>query len=99
MVSSMEDAFRRQIEGRYQLWETIIDDSGVHGETKEKMRRALSDFKQDTSKKWTSLDDAFYGTISSILTITNQDEDKNEGKALFENIRDDMWALFEEIKR
>jgi hypothetical protein len=48
---------------------------------------------------WMNIGDAVHGTISYILSITERDKNKKEAEALFENIRDDIWALFEETNK
>jgi len=94
----VEDKFKQQINERFNLWAAIIDDSGVEEQTKEEIKNKLLDFKDGAFKNWASLEDAFFGTISLILTITKRDNNRDEAAALFENIRDDIWAFFKEIK-
>lgn len=98
ILYSDEERFKQAIDERNKLWISIIDDSEVNNITKNKIKQLLLELKNDPHKKWGSLDNAVYGTISSMLTIVNQDDKKSEAKALFENIRDDIWALFKEIK-
>jgi len=47
---------------------------------------------------WADIDDAFYGTINAMFNAIYDESNKNEAKALFQNIRDDMWMLFREIR-
>ena len=91
------ELFNRQIDERFNLWTSIIDDSKVKPETKNEIKKLLSYFKENACTKWDSLDGAVYGTISGILTITEKEKNNEEANALFENIHDDMWSFYKEI--
>ncbi len=95
---SAEDKFKRLIQARFNLWVSLIYDADLKEEIKTEIKNRLLEFKDGAFKNWDNLEDAVYGTISSILTITESDNNKNEAKTLFTNIKDDIWALFKEIK-
>jgi len=97
---SVEDKFKQQIGKRFNLWTSIIEESGVSQETKNEIIKILSDFRDNAfdTNRWQDVGDAFYGVITLMLTATEHDDNKAEAKVLFHNIRDDVWALFKEIK-
>ena len=96
---STEQKFSKLINARFDLWVSIVDDSEVDEKTKKEIKEKLSCFREGALTKWSNIDDAFYYTISSILTIIERDKMREGARALFENIRDDIWALFKEIKK
>lgn len=93
-----EEKFTQKINDRINLWFSLINDSGVNQNTKEEIKKILSKFQEGALTKWASLGDAFYGTTSSMLTVIERDTNKKQAQSLFENIRDDIWALEKEIK-
>ncbi|OGY44405.1 MAG: hypothetical protein A3B89_02190 [Candidatus Buchananbacteria bacterium RIFCSPHIGHO2_02_FULL_40_13] len=96
---SIEDKFRQQIGERFDLWVSIIDEAKVSEGTKEKIKEILSTFRDKAlANWWADIDDAFYGTINAMFNAIYDESNKNEAKALFQNIRDDMWMLFREIR-
>ena len=95
---SVEEKFKKQIDERFDLWISIVVDSALSEQAKEKIKRNLSDFKDGAFKNWPSLADAFRGILFSILSITERDDNKNEASILFEDLRDDIWSLYKEIQ-
>lgn len=93
-----DQKFSKLINEKFDLWTSVIDDSDVSAETKTNLKRDLNHFQNDAHTSWQTLDDAFYFTISTILTTSKKDKNKDEARALFENLRDDIWSLFKEIK-
>ena len=96
---SVEDNFKQRIDEKLDLWISIVNDSMVENQTKERIREILLNFKNNGLKNSSNLDNAFYDTISSILTITKKEPNKSEAAALFENIRDDIWLFFDELRK
>ena len=93
-----EKAFADNIGDRVALWQSIIDESNVSAETKAAFTKSIEKFRDGAFTKWTSFDDAVYYTISVLLTRSKQDADNEEAKALFESLRDDLWAFWKETK-
>ncbi len=71
----------------------LINESQVSEETKVEMLRVLQEYLENWQKHYASLYDAVHWTISQLLGIYKKDADQLEAKALFENIRDDLWTL------
>jgi len=95
------EKFKAGITARFDLWSSIIDDSEVAHDMKDKIIKSLAKLKDDGLTRWSSLDDAFYGTISSLATSTESCESwKKKDKAvavLFKTLRDDLWDFHREI--
>lgn len=94
----VEQGFKNEIDGRFETWVSLIDGASIANGTKEQLKQILTDFKDKAFTNWDNLEDAIHGTISVMLTITEQEENKREASDLFENIRDDIWDLYKKIK-
>ena len=93
-----EQKFERDITTRFDLWTSIVDDSGVSDDLKREIKEALTNLKDKGLKSWKSLEDAFYGTVNKILTLTEAWRKKDdEATTVFETLRDDIWDFYKEI--
>ena len=101
-VPLLESSFNSSISRRFNLWQSIIDDSVATEQIKVELKQALNHFRGAAFTDWVNLDDAFHGTVNRLLTITaaweKGDNDPGDLKALFENLRDDIWELRREIQ-
>ncbi len=96
----VEQKFLNRIAEQYDLWLSIVDESGdVSEEGKEKVRELLRKLKEDALKSWNSIQDACYYTISQMLDVVEREENQEDAKALYENIRDDIWAVYREMMK
>ncbi len=71
----------------------LVNESQVGEGTKIEMLRVLQEYLENWQKHYGSLYDAVHWTISQLLDIYKKDTNQLEAKALFENIRDDLWTL------
>lgn len=71
----------------------LVNESQVSENTKTAILRVLQEYLENWQKHYGSLYDAVHWTISQLLDIYKKDPDVDEAKALFENIRDDLWTL------
>jgi hypothetical protein len=95
---SPEDRFKQGIEARFETWRSVIAASGVDEKLRDAIMERVSAFREDGLTKWRSLDDAIYGTINQLLTLTNAWRDKGSAAAvLFETLRDDLWDFHKEV--
>ena len=96
-ISNPERKEPNLIEDRVELWLSIVAEAEIDPETKVALREILERFK-DWEKNYNhSLDDAAYYSVSQLLSATEKDSHKENAKALFEDLRDDMWALHREL--
>jgi len=95
---SPKEKFNQQAPERFELWSSIVDDSEIEDEVKEEIKNALTKFRDKAFNAWDSLDDAVYYTISHLLAISKKSKKKDEARAVFENVRDDLWAFWKEVK-
>lgn len=97
-LSFFEENFMQSVGSRFPLWEEVVRNSNLSQEGKEEVIQVLVKFRDDALISWERLDDAFYNTINRLLIITDKETDQKEAKAVFENIRDDIWDFFRELK-
>ena len=99
---SPEEKFKREIDSHFSLWVGLIDDAPISTNNKEKMKRYLTEFKDNTLKlkEWDT--EKFiqncYLAIRGILSLVDLDSETDEAKALFYNLRDDLWDLEKEMR-
>ena len=81
------------------LWNSLIEDSGVDEKTKKSVRDILDKFKNyEKNGAYKSVGDAVYYTVGQLLDATKRMvQGKDQADALFENLRDDIWAFKKEI--
>jgi len=94
--------FMEDVEGRYLLWLSIIEESNLEEKNKEKLKVILNDCKNTNFDKpadrarFIEPDTLFSYAISRLLD--NIDQTDPEQSAVFENLKDDIWKFAEEIK-
>jgi hypothetical protein len=86
-----------KINERFDLLVSLVNDSKIGERTKNAIKERLLIFRNGAFNEWESFRLAIYYTISSILSIVEKDKNNEETMALFENIRDDLWALYREM--
>ena len=87
-----EEKFTQGVSTRFELRNSIVNDSKVADDLKSAVRESLMNFRDGGLTKWQSLGDAFYSTIDRLLTQTKSWKKKNEADmVLFETLRDDLW--------
>lgn len=91
---SPEERFKSQIEERYNTWIEVVDESDIEEDLKKEVRQVLDKFRNSTFTLSLRIEDAFYNSVNHILTITNKSKEVEDARALFENIRDDIWDFF-----
>ena len=101
-IKSPGEKFNREIDSRFSPWLALIDNAPIHTGDKEKIKGYLADFRDNTLKlkEWDSerFINNCYGAISGILSLINLDTGAEEAKALFYNLRDDLWDLEKEMR-
>lgn len=90
------------INERIELWESLVEESRLDEVYKTRLRELLGKAKDadfDTDK---SRDDWVYFTVHQIADITNEaaknGADESITKALFENLREDVWSFWKELR-
>ena len=93
-----QEKFTKEISDRSSVWEEIINESDINEEQKEKLLELINSYK---NRRFTIHDqpyDVCRGLISQILTILFNSENEGE-KALFENLRDDIWDMYKNMEK
>ena len=93
-----EISFTDRVKERLPLWQTIVAESSIADDVKEKITAAL---ERLASGAYQSVDDAIYYTIDQLVQIcqnTSADKADREKTAVFQNLREDLWALHKEAK-
>ncbi len=80
------------IESKFLIWQDLIKDADVSEETKQEFIEALLKIK-NWPESYSNLEDAIYGIVGYLINVYKKDPNQAEAKALFENIRDDLWPL------
>lgn len=97
-----EVKFAEQIENRQALWISIVRESNLDDETKNKLSAVLDEFKKTdfnepeykTSQR--ELYDLFRSVIGRLLNSINHDDP--EQNAVFENLKADLWKFCEKLE-
>ncbi|MDO8571141.1 MAG: hypothetical protein Q7R79_00490 [bacterium] len=103
---SPEDRFRAEFHGRIDFWKSIVRESTLPDDVKDQFYAVLDQRKEFkvTNRQYESVDDFDYYTRSLLVGLVfnklkhRTDIDQKELEAVFENIRDDVYAFIKEIK-
>lgn len=93
-----EISFTDRVNERLPLWQDMVADSSIADDVKEKITAVLEGL---ASGAYQSVDDAIYYTIDQLAQIcqnTPEDKADPEKTAVFQNLREDLWALHKEAK-
>ncbi len=94
---TIDDVARDIIAQRAELWASIIKDAEIENRTKEDIKKCIDAFITKAEQNPFRTADDCYTAISSILSYTEKDSHTQEAANLFENLRDDIWALHKEL--
>jgi len=102
---SPEDRFRNEFHGRIDFWKSIVSESSLPEDVKKEFYTVLDQRKEFkvTNRQYESIDDFDYFTRSVLVNLVfkelkdRADIDQKELEAVFENIRDDVYAFRKEL--
>lgn len=102
---SPSDRFRSEYRSRIDLWKSMVVESTLAEDVKQQFLDILEKRKEFriSDRQYETIDDFGYYTNSILATLLYKlgkrtDIDHTEAEAVFENIRDDVWAFVKEIE-